>query len=538
MRRQLPRVVLTASTVLLALLVSGCISIKTQDASQTRNTPGVVNLGGSVCISDYDFNHYTTCQASNVVEQDNRSTGGFGDGDDGSGQQSGQLLVAFRVPDGAVAPASFKSDDLAHTFDQNPSYSDQMNARFTPVPGEHWVGYISGLVSVTPPDSRTLAYHAEFGLPPGADGGPSASPFKWRQAVGFRSLSDPSQTASPVTCDSGIIFCADSPTNTPPAFPPDLSRVVSDFGVLGGSHATAGQGGTATVSFPVKYADANGLGAKDLSLTASTTLPGGTVQPGATSIHMAPNSTSTMNVTVAVPAAAPLGDYKVTLQAANGSPATTRSNTGTITVADQVAPAIRISTPPQGATFTFGQKVTADFGCTDQTNASGVRSCAGPVPLGANIDTGSLGAKAFTVTSSDNAGNASAQTNNYTVKPRRRPNVTFSFVFDGRTSKSLRLTVLLLKHIPKGSKVTVTCKAPKGKRCPVRKRFVKGKASGTVKLKKFVPKTYVSGTLLSGRVVKKGTVTAVATLTVRRNDIPSLKTLCIPPGRKKPQKSC
>jgi hypothetical protein len=417
-----------------------------------------------------------------------------------------------------------------------------MNARYTAVPGEHWVGYVSGFLKINPqttPTDREISFHAEFGLPTAADGGPFAGPLRWRMAAGFRQLSDQTQVASPIDCTAFLTFCADSPPNAPPDFPTDLPpKTVSDFGVLGGSHATAGQGGTATVSFPLKYSDAGGLGAKDLSLTASTTLPGGTVQPGATTIHMAPNSTSTMNVTVAVPAASPLGDYKVTLTAANGSPATTRSNSGTITVADQVAPSIRISTPRQGATFTFGQNVPSDYGCTDQTNASGVRSCAGPVAPGAKIATRSLGAKSFTVTASDNAGNTSTQTDTYTVKPRRRPNATFSFVFDGRTSKSLRLTVLLLKHIPKGSKVTVTCKAPKHKRCPVRKPFVKRKAAGTVKLKRFVPKTYLSGTVLQGRVVKKGTTTAVATLTVRRNNIPALKTLCLPAGAKKPQKSC
>src|SRR5206468_4076742 len=147
------------------------------------------------------------------------------------------------------------------------------------------------------------------------------------------------QSGDPVTCDGSgphPTVCADTPTNTPPAFPADLSKAVSDFGVLGGTHGTAGQGGTATVSFPVKYGDAGALGAKNLTLTATTTLPGANATPSATTLHVNPNSTNTVNVTVPVPAAAPLGDYKVTLNATNGSPATTRSNTGTVTVADQV----------------------------------------------------------------------------------------------------------------------------------------------------------------------------------------------------------
>ena len=186
---------------------------------------------------------------------------------------------------------------------------------------------------------------------------------------------------------------------------------------------------------------------------------------------MQPGSTNTMSVTVAVPAAAALGSYKVTLTASNGSPATTRSNTGTLTVTDRESPSIRISTPRNGSTFTFGQAVAADYGCTDQTNASGVKSCSGPVANGARVDTGSLGSKLFTVNASDNAGNTTAATSTYTVKPRSR----------APDHDAVQLHPLHAQDgagpapgqgNPKGSTLTVKCK---GKRCPVRKRFRKVK---------------------------------------------------------------
>src|SRR5215207_4961093 len=95
----------------LALLATGCISIKTQGAAQSRGTPGVVTLGGSVCVSDYDGDNYQTCRVSTpLAEADNWAChgtscglGANGDGDDSDSDRTGQLLVAFRVPEGSVA---------------------------------------------------------------------------------------------------------------------------------------------------------------------------------------------------------------------------------------------------------------------------------------------------------------------------------------------------------------------------------------------------------------------------------------------------
>src|SRR5215211_928624 len=87
----------------LALLATGCISIKSQGAAQSRGTPGVVTVGGTVCVSDYDGDNYLTCRPSTpLAELDNwpchgTSCGfGNGDGDDSDSDRSGQLLVAFR----------------------------------------------------------------------------------------------------------------------------------------------------------------------------------------------------------------------------------------------------------------------------------------------------------------------------------------------------------------------------------------------------------------------------------------------------------
>jgi hypothetical protein len=517
----------------LALLSTGCISIKTLRASQ--RAPGVVTLGGSACISNYDEDRgETNCAPSTVVDED----GGFlrEDGDEANVNRSGQLLVAFRVPNGLTAPASFPSDASETTMTQSASYSQSMTTRFPPPAGQRWVGYVSGFRTVNAfsnaGDRVPIGLQAEFGLPTQSDGSPFAGPVRWRMAVGFRQLSSPAQSDDPVVCTAFLTACADSPPNTPPGFPADRSRAVSDFGVLGGSAAIAAQGGTATVSFPVEYDDGGGLGAKTLSLTASTTLPGGSATPGAPTMLVQPNGTQTMNVNVAVPAAAALGDYKVTLTASNGNPATTRSNTGTLTVADQVSPSVRISTPPNGSTFTFGQAVAADYGCTDQTNASGVRSCDGPVANGARIDTGSLGPKLFTVNTSDNSGNTNAATNTYTVRPRAAPSISMPFSF-ARLIPKTALIFLQVKSIPKGSTLTAVCK---GKGCPVRKRFRKVNAKKNVTLKRFFPKSYPAGTMIEARVTKTGSVTAIRRTIFRKAKRPLSAKLCLAPGERKPKK--
>ncbi len=527
------RTVLIVLTGTLALFITGCISIKSGQTVVTQRAPGVVRLGATLCVTDRDQNHYPDCNPSNVQASDNGLDG------DELGAQSGQLLVAFRVPDGVTHPTSFPSDTQDTTFIFSNSYTNGLNAMFTPVPGMHWVGYRSGFKNdidpASDPDDRTFSLHAEFGLPTAPDGGPFPGPLKYRIAAGLRGLDNTGQSGSPTTCDGSgphITLCADTPPNTPPSFPADLQKQVSDFGVLAGNTVTAGQGGVATVSFPVKYVDGGGLGAKDLGLTASTTLPGGSATPGATSMQVQPGGTHTMNVNVAVPAAAALGDYKVTLTASNGSPAVTRSNTGTLTVSDQVAPSIRISTPPNGSTFTFGQSVAADYGCTDQTNASGVKSCVGPVANGARFNTRSLGSKQFTVNASDNAGNTSASTTTYRVRPRPAPPISMPFSF-ARLVPKTALTFLQVKSIPKGSTLTVRCK---GKGCPVRKRFRKRNAKKNVTLRTFFPKSYPAGTTIEARVSKTGSVTAIRRTIFRKAKRPISAKLCLPPGAKKPRK--
>jgi hypothetical protein len=101
----------------------------------------------------------------------------------------------------------------------------------------------------------------------------------------------------------------------------------------------------------------------------------------------------------------------------------------TYTVVDAKPPEITITAPAAGAVYAVGEVVTADFSCTDQE--SGVDSCVGSVPAGKPVDTGSVGAKSFTVQASDNAGNTAMKTVNYSVADTTAPAITLTTPAEG-----------------------------------------------------------------------------------------------------------
>ncbi len=92
-------------------------------------------------------------------------------------------------------------------------------------------------------------------------------------------------------------------------------------------------------------------------------------------------------------------------------------NTATATVSgvniDKTAPAVSVARPAEGAFYAVGQQAAADFACTD--NLSGNANCDGTNAPGAAIDTATPGAKTFTVTTTDEAGNATTKQVGYTV---------------------------------------------------------------------------------------------------------------------------
>ncbi len=80
---------------------------------------------------------------------------------------------------------------------------------------------------------------------------------------------------------------------------------------------------------------------------------------------------------------------------------------------DETAPGIYITTPADGGEYKLGETVAADYDCSD--GGSGIDSCAGPVSVGGDVDTTSIGQKTFEIAATDRAGNVTAESHTYSV---------------------------------------------------------------------------------------------------------------------------
>jgi uncharacterized repeat protein (TIGR01451 family) len=104
-------------------------------------------------------------------------------------------------------------------------------------------------------------------------------------------------------------------------------------------------------------------------------------------------------------------------QSATGTCTDKAGNSASATVGginiDKTPPAITITAPTNGGTYTLNQPVASNYGCTDAL--SGVASCTGPVASGANSNTGTIGSITFTVTATDKAGNTASSSSTYSI---------------------------------------------------------------------------------------------------------------------------
>jgi probable HAF family extracellular repeat protein len=90
------------------------------------------------------------------------------------------------------------------------------------------------------------------------------------------------------------------------------------------------------------------------------------------------------------------------------------SASDTVTIKeDSVPPQVTIKVPAKGTAYALHSKVLASYSCLDAT--SGVASCIGTVADGTRINTETKGTKTFTVTGTDNAGNAKTTSVLYSV---------------------------------------------------------------------------------------------------------------------------
>jgi hypothetical protein len=91
------------------------------------------------------------------------------------------------------------------------------------------------------------------------------------------------------------------------------------------------------------------------------------------------------------------------------------SKTVSYTVVDRAGPVITLNSPVDGAVYSLGQQVLADYSCADQPGGSGVATCTGTVPNGVKVDTDTFGAHTFEVRATDGAGNTAVRTVTYSV---------------------------------------------------------------------------------------------------------------------------
>jgi hypothetical protein len=78
-------------------------------------------------------------------------------------------------------------------------------------------------------------------------------------------------------------------------------------------------------------------------------------------------------------------------------------------------PTASITTPANGATYTFGQAVKANYSCRAGLGGT-LQSCVGPVADGADINTATVGSHTFKVTATDTDTQTGFATSTYTVK--------------------------------------------------------------------------------------------------------------------------
>ena len=83
-------------------------------------------------------------------------------------------------------------------------------------------------------------------------------------------------------------------------------------------------------------------------------------------------------------------------------------------VVDSTPPTATIRTPAEGTSYLLRSSVPADYSCAD-TPPGYVGSCVGTVPVGWAVDTGSVGAKVFSVRARDGGGNTASATSSYRV---------------------------------------------------------------------------------------------------------------------------
>jgi putative metal-binding protein len=101
------------------------------------------------------------------------------------------------------------------------------------------------------------------------------------------------------------------------------------------------------------------------------------------------------------------------------------------------------------------------------------------------------------------------------------------------SSKGVRVLRLRVRDAPAGARITIRCL---GRRCRFERRKSKVRANGTANLRRLVRRRLRPRTTLEVRITASNSIGKVVRYPIRRGRIPEGRTLCLPPGVKKPKR--
>jgi hypothetical protein len=147
-RRRRRLVVALLAAAAMAMLMSGCVILKSQTSSQL-NTIGNVQLTTVICATDKDSNNAgyspadSTCQGNTPDRLGNSNQ-------DSANNFNFQLLVGYRVPNATTAPTSITSVNTSNppttpcgggiVFNESSSYESALEAGSSSGANQKWVG--------------------------------------------------------------------------------------------------------------------------------------------------------------------------------------------------------------------------------------------------------------------------------------------------------------------------------------------------------------------------------------------------------------
>ncbi|MGE0026941.1 MAG: hypothetical protein AB7O78_08155 [Thermoleophilia bacterium] len=313
-RRSIRRLAaLAVAAVGAAFALSGCVALKSIDFQQDGEI-GPINVVLKGCAST---NTAPACKLGNTNLESN-------------GTGTGQVLVGLQVLSSVNAPDAFKTnfpDSQPFTF--SPSYTAELTRLRPPPAGSKWVGYISDARTYTPGKDVTAKIPMIRALQP--DGSPpTGTGFGTTWVIGSRGVIDPDAPASrPVSCGTStttvtdLTICEDG-TGGGAAGP------FNEFAFLTPAAVNVQPGATATIPVTGKLSGPAAAGIT-FALAATTTVPGGVALTNVPTLAPPGDSSTTVVMTVSVPAGTRPGTYEATLTGTLGT-GESRSAKATIVV--------------------------------------------------------------------------------------------------------------------------------------------------------------------------------------------------------------